>query len=297
MALDTALHARLGRSKATQTFLVIRNALRREMVLALMRIWDSTRHAIKMTTVAGRAKDKKLVLALGVDRAKTISWHRASEPDYTPMSVTSVHGIEEAMCADITQKVERARLLIAKYMEGGTHRARMMTLIELRNQRLAHHQLGEIAASGPDNLDDIIKEFYADNAILIAKLLSVVKGIAYDPTDTAGVYAVYAKSFWAGVEGERTEGTRTIGRHASCGRPISRVDTPPGKVRCAVASASWEAAFTYRRTAPGGGIGALRGAGASAEFSVELNGRPARKLAMAASLFASGGVLLLRRGF
>jgi hypothetical protein len=42
-AYDKALHERMGRSYAGQSFLIVRSALRREMLLALMRIWDTTK--------------------------------------------------------------------------------------------------------------------------------------------------------------------------------------------------------------------------------------------------------------
>jgi hypothetical protein len=47
-AYDQALHSRLGESFATQAFLVTRTALRREMVLALIRLWDKRQRAIRM---------------------------------------------------------------------------------------------------------------------------------------------------------------------------------------------------------------------------------------------------------
>jgi hypothetical protein len=40
LAYDKDLHSRMGQSYASQAFLVIRMALRRETLLALMRLWD-----------------------------------------------------------------------------------------------------------------------------------------------------------------------------------------------------------------------------------------------------------------
>jgi hypothetical protein len=40
-AFDSDLHARMGRSYSTNTFLAVREALRREMLLAVARLWDS----------------------------------------------------------------------------------------------------------------------------------------------------------------------------------------------------------------------------------------------------------------
>jgi hypothetical protein len=50
------------------------------------------------------------------------------------------------------------------------------------------------------------RSFYFDNARLVSLLLSVVKGLGYDPKETAEVYKRYAHHFWAGVRGERTQG-------------------------------------------------------------------------------------------
>ena len=40
-AYDSDLHVRMGASYASHTFLTVRTALRREMLLALMRLWDN----------------------------------------------------------------------------------------------------------------------------------------------------------------------------------------------------------------------------------------------------------------
>jgi AbiU2 len=48
-AYDQDLHSRLGESFATQAFLVIRTALRREMVLALIRLWDTNPRAVRIS--------------------------------------------------------------------------------------------------------------------------------------------------------------------------------------------------------------------------------------------------------
>jgi hypothetical protein len=54
-----------------------------------------------------------------------------------------------------------------------------------------------------DALDDVIEDFYQDNAKIVSGLLSVVSAMAYDPLETGDVYSFYAKFFWASVRGER----------------------------------------------------------------------------------------------
>ena len=63
-----------------------------------------------------------------------------------------------------------------------------------------------MAATGLDPTDEEIESFYQDNSKLVGLLSSLVAAVTYDPNDTAEVYRFYAKFFWAGVRGERTEG-------------------------------------------------------------------------------------------
>ena len=50
-AYDQALHERIGWSYAANTFRVIAAALRREMLLALIRLWDSDPRSVRMRAV------------------------------------------------------------------------------------------------------------------------------------------------------------------------------------------------------------------------------------------------------
>ena len=50
-AYDKDLHSRMGQSYASQAFLVMRIALRRETVLALMRLWDRNKQAVRMSLI------------------------------------------------------------------------------------------------------------------------------------------------------------------------------------------------------------------------------------------------------
>jgi hypothetical protein len=66
-ALDEALHERIGRSYAANTFIVLRQALRREMLLALMRLWDNTPQAVGMRSIANSLQDKRIMDALAAE--------------------------------------------------------------------------------------------------------------------------------------------------------------------------------------------------------------------------------------
>ncbi|MFP5207185.1 MAG: hypothetical protein ACLGP3_00500 [Acidobacteriota bacterium] len=180
---DMDLHNRLGTSYATQAFLVTRAALRREMLLALTRLWDTNTQSIRMRCVWARLRDKELLDALAFDRAKRGGWLE----------------VLDEMRNDLRKKAAEAVLLLNKYMEGGTHCAVLAKLTALRNERLAHRQVATATATGANATDEEIEEFYQDNSKLIEILLSVVNAMAYDPQDTANVYGFYASHFWKRV--------------------------------------------------------------------------------------------------
>lgn len=191
-AYDKSLHCRMGRSYATQAFLVVRTALRREMILALMRLWDSNKQAkgIRMQSVAATLRDKDVIDALATDRVNRIGLPEAIDQ----------------MRADLGNRSNEVIQLVNKYMEGGVRDVVLKKLLRLRHERLAHHQLVPATATGANASDKEIEEFYQDNLTLIHILLSVVNAMAYDPEDTAKVYRHYASYFWAGARGEQTEG-------------------------------------------------------------------------------------------
>ena len=179
-AYDSDLHSRLGKSYASQAFLIARVALRREMVLALVRLWDTNKQAIRMKSVAATLRETEVTDALALDRASRLGL---------------LEVIDEVR-SDLERKADEAGMLLNKYMEGGSHRAVLEKLLALRNERLAHRQLAPATATAADATDGEIEEFYQDNSKLISILLSLVNAMAYDPQDTAKVYRLYASHFW-----------------------------------------------------------------------------------------------------
>lgn len=190
-AYDSALHARMGASYASQAFLVIRTALRREMLLALMRVWDKNRDAVRMTAIRETLRTCGVIDALATDRVNRIS---LSDTDTAQVS------------DDLGKEAKAACSLIDKYLNGGSHNGVLENLKTLRDQRLAHRQLEPAAVSGASSTDKEIEEFYRDTAKLIHILMSLVNATAYDPEEAAEVYRHYAAHFWVGARGERTEG-------------------------------------------------------------------------------------------
>lgn len=180
-AYDKDLHSRLGTSYATQAFLVARTALRREMLLALTRLWDTTKPAIRMTLVRDMLRDKDVIEALAFDRAKRGGWLE----------------VLDAMTDDLKKKADEAVWLLNEYIDG-TRRTVLSDLLTLRNEQLAHHQLAK-SAMRPNTTDDEIEKLYQDHSKLIKILLGVVNATAYDPQDTARVFGLYAGHFWKRV--------------------------------------------------------------------------------------------------
>jgi hypothetical protein len=187
-AYDKDLHKRMGDSFATQTFLIVRLALRREMLLALMRLWDKDSRAVRMKeSIADVLRDQSVVHALAVDRA----------------ACTGMASWKDEMRTDLSQRASEAIALVDKYSKGGSHYAVLQNLRRLRHERLAHRQTEAMPVTAADVE---IESFYQDNLELIHLLLGLVAGVAYNPNDTAEVARHYAAFFWAGVRGERTEG-------------------------------------------------------------------------------------------
>jgi hypothetical protein len=178
---DKPLHERVSHSFAGRTFLVVRSALRREMLLALSRLWDTRTEAIKMSSIADELGKPAIVDSL---------WPNS------------------AVYAGPRQMAAEAVNLIRKYEKGGPSYATLKRLRKLRNQHLAHRQINRapIGTVEEDILEKEIDALYEDSARLISLLEHVVEKTAYNPKDTAGVYTFYAQFFWEAVRGERTAG-------------------------------------------------------------------------------------------
>ncbi|MDO8874893.1 MAG: hypothetical protein Q8M24_01990 [Pseudolabrys sp.] len=184
---DAGLHQRLGKSYATQAFNVVRVALRREMVLALMRLWDRDARAIGIPLMTKTLNEGAVMDALVFDLVSRLG----------------ISGAEDEVRRTLTAKVAAIAALVDTYGSAGAKAAALEKLRALRNQCLAHTQVKARVFTQADSIDDVIEVFYQDNAKIVSGLLSVVSAMAYDPLETGEVYSVYAKHFWASVRGER----------------------------------------------------------------------------------------------
>lgn len=189
-AYDKDLHKRMGVSYATNAFRVIVTALRREMLLALMRLWDKTRGTVKMDEIADTLSDRHLIDALAADRAAKYG----------------ARHIEAAMQNDFRRNAKEIVDLIKQYSKGGRREAVIERLRTVRHQRLAHRQIEPAAAVQASPTDKEIEGFYQDNSKLIRLLLSLVSGVGYDPEEHAKVFRHHASFFWAAACGEKTKG-------------------------------------------------------------------------------------------
>lgn len=214
-AYDSDLHVRIGASYAGHAFLVIRLSLRRELLLALCRVWDTNPRAVKMTAIRDKLLEKRFFDALVQHRTERLG-----------LNSSFAHA---AVKAELQSKRDLVLKLIGKYLQGGSGAGVLERLRKVRHEHLAHRQLPK-APVAIDSLthrgvetksidlatDDEIEEFYQDNLQLISQLLSLVQAHSYDLSQTAAVYKHHAKYFWASARGERTEGHPDFRSPPSC---------------------------------------------------------------------------------
>lgn len=201
-ATDTALHERMGLSRATSTFNVIRAALRREMLLALIRVWDTNPKAVRMFSIANTLADKRVVAALAAAHVAEGKKRNVKTAGFDDQEAEAIRRYEiQWRAADVVA-------IISKYDESGSGRQTFEYLKNLRNERLAHREVKEHAdvAEGPNATDDDIEGFYQDTLTVIRLLKAVVEQTSYSPEQTASIFNRNAMLFWAGAKGERTEG-------------------------------------------------------------------------------------------
>lgn len=192
-AYDEDLHTRMGESYATQTFLIVRRSLRRETLLALMRIWDSDEKAVGVQSIVRTLRDQQFFDALIASRTNHVDGYFRST-------------LEEHLRGTLGEQLAKAGALVDKYTKGGAGFDAFKKLLILRNGQLAHRQAAPAKAGGLDATDEEIESFYQDNLEIVSLLLSIVLAHAFDLNEAADVYRHYAKFFWAAARGERTEG-------------------------------------------------------------------------------------------
>lgn len=189
---DVDLQARMGNSFATHSFHIIRIALRREVLLALMRLWDRDSRTVKLTAIAELLSNEALFEELVRQRAERLG------------------GLDvvDAMRDALSPKRAEILRLVRKYTHDSSHASVLNRLRALRHQQLAHRQAHQ--PTDPTELhqtDEEIEEFYQDSLEIVRLMLSVFLGRAFDIAGEGGsVYRHHADYFWSAVCGERTKG-------------------------------------------------------------------------------------------
>lgn len=191
-AYDVDLQERMGQSFATHSFQIVRWSLRREMLLALMRLWDTNKQGLRMTAIAEALRDEQFFSALVARRASGMR--------------LSAAGVADCMRRTLEPKRDTVLQLVQKYSEGGSGFGVLDKLRTLRHERLAHRQTAPASAPRSDATDQEVDSFYADNLELVRLLLSLVLATVFDLSEAADVYRHHAKFFWASARGERTQG-------------------------------------------------------------------------------------------
>ena len=205
-AYDRKLFRRMGDSLAGHAFHVLREALQREIVIGLTKLWDTGDRAIRMDKIGSYIRSPAVIRALAVERA-------ASLP---------IEGVIAAMERDLTAMAEAALAIIDKYSPNGPHRTVHDGLHKLRNTRFAHRQVTLDAFSDVILTTAEVHTFYQDMSNLMRMLMSLALAVAHDPHEFALTYRRYAAEFWAGVRSERMEGHPNYKTPPNLGGPVAK---------------------------------------------------------------------------
>lgn len=213
---DPELHARLGKSYASGAFLVIRQALRRETLLALMRMWDTNKAALSLRMIANLLRDKRVMLAITSDYA--MQWGTTEIDGLDRLGQEEREAVEQAFRSSelafgrkqaevLAGNAAEALAIIESYDMGGPRHGTLVFLKTLRDEHLAHRQLKptEVDLTSHDASDDAVEEFYEAMSRLVRLLMGAI-GVDYRPDDTSALHLRHAAFFWLGVRGERTPG-------------------------------------------------------------------------------------------
>ena len=198
MAYDVDLHARMGASLATNAFLIIKSALRREMLLAIGRVWDSVNGAPQLERITHLLNQKAL-------REQLLS-ERIANAKLIPVSAHLPPEFWETLEQELETAANNAISILDKWSQDGDRNAIRKRFKALRNQFLAHRQVS-LSFSDEDGLsDEEVNEYYNDTSEVINLLLNICLAVTYNPSDTGNAYRKAAELFWAGARGERTDG-------------------------------------------------------------------------------------------
>jgi hypothetical protein len=182
-AYDSELHARMSNSYAGQAFILIRVALRREMLMALMRIWRKSGGASSLHEICTALKNRKV-------------W------DELLQSRLERH--ELRIADSLIARRQGIISLYHSYLTDQPNHPIFVRMKELRDGRLAHSSASNTKPVDQDPGEQEVEQFFSDTSRLVADLLSLVYAEAHDYAGTANVFQHYAKLFWEGSFSERS---------------------------------------------------------------------------------------------
>ena len=229
-ARDRALHARIGTSRVAVPFYIIQDALRRDVILALMRLWDKDRRAVGMKSIANSLCDTRVVDALAADCES--HWdirHHGPLEEMSEEGRAALQNHESAFAREQSTAL-RARVvevidIVASYSRGGSHCSTFAKLEEHRNERLAHRQVisaRRAQATGADPSYREVDSFHQDMVKLIRLLRSVVLNSDYDPEQGARNPPSQRRALlgrYMRREADREHGQQTD-KIAACGKSV-----------------------------------------------------------------------------
>lgn len=186
---DSGLHERMSFCSAGNTFLAIRFALRRELLLSLARLWDNTKGTLRLSEIGRLLRNEQVIDALADERHK-------------PSSIFPL----DVLRSSIAHEARQALSIIDKYDGRRSPEAVSEKIRRLRNNVLAHRSTSYEHVPDDSPGDNEVEDLYQNMASLIAHLLHVTQATAYNPREYADQLKTCAHHFWAGVKGERTEG-------------------------------------------------------------------------------------------
>lgn len=195
---DQALHERLGVSYATNAFRAVVTALRREVLMGLLRVWDKSKGGLRLDRLASEFRKPETIKLLSEARPVCLQARRARK--YYAESL-----IEEVR-STLDETANSFLSLFAKYERSGEGTRLLKKMKDLRDERLAHFDMHATTVPDKNATDQEIDQFLADSMELVRHLRHLVLAEAFDPVEAAGVHRHYAKLFWASVRSERSEG-------------------------------------------------------------------------------------------
>jgi hypothetical protein len=198
-AYDGDLRDRIGGSYAAHTFEIIRLALRREVVMALMRLWDDHRQALKINSIVDILQSGECFDALMRERV-------------------SVLGVPEEDADAIREMELRQRdemvTLVRKHTHSNDPSPLLDRLRTIRHEQLAHRQAEQ--PTDPADLlatDEEVEELYQDTRKIINYMALLLLGRSfYLALDSGRSYRESAQYFWESVRGEGAEGHPRVER-------------------------------------------------------------------------------------